>query len=90
MYSQLFADAVSATAAVPPSMPTPASPTGTIEQPPSNSSSSQIQDNTSSPTHVSLNPTSPAGSSRLRAVRGLQLHAHVNKATPSKLDRGWF
>ncbi|THU91831.1 hypothetical protein K435DRAFT_863062 [Dendrothele bispora CBS 962.96] len=42
-------DAASATATVPPFMPTPASPTGTVEQPLSNSSSSQMHDNTRSP-----------------------------------------
>ncbi|THU79276.1 hypothetical protein K435DRAFT_768860 [Dendrothele bispora CBS 962.96] len=58
MYSQVFADAAGATATVPPSTPTraPASLTGTVEQPPSSSSSSpssQLHDNTSSPTQSS-------------------------------------
>ncbi|THV04263.1 hypothetical protein K435DRAFT_851084 [Dendrothele bispora CBS 962.96] len=50
MYFQVFADAASATAIVPTSIPVPISPTGTIEQPLFNLSSSQIHDNTSSPT----------------------------------------
>ncbi|THV04270.1 hypothetical protein K435DRAFT_714730 [Dendrothele bispora CBS 962.96] len=53
MYSQVFADAAGATVTVPPSTPTraPASLNGTIEQPlSSSSSSSQLHDNTSSPT----------------------------------------
>ncbi|THV04255.1 hypothetical protein K435DRAFT_774503 [Dendrothele bispora CBS 962.96] len=41
MYSQVFADAANATATVSPYLPTPASPTGTVEQPLSNSSSSK-------------------------------------------------
>ncbi|THU77416.1 hypothetical protein K435DRAFT_973984 [Dendrothele bispora CBS 962.96] len=53
MYSEVFADAAGATLTVPPSTPTraPASLTGIIEQPlSSSSSSSQLHDNTSSPT----------------------------------------
>ncbi|THU83051.1 hypothetical protein K435DRAFT_844188 [Dendrothele bispora CBS 962.96] len=58
MHSQVFADAAGATATVPPSTPTraPASLTGTLEQPLSSSSSSpssQLHDNTSSPTQSS-------------------------------------